>query len=121
MAGRGAFRADIPGFEKCVLCKNENNGIEHVVNYCPIIKNEREKALKELKKLDANTSNKTLLEIIYYWYYTKDYSNAKEIMKKDNRGIKVIKEFIFSMYKSFGVMGKRDADVFVDKVDLNED
>ena len=32
MCHRGAFRKDING--KCVFCKTEDNGIEHIINNC---------------------------------------------------------------------------------------
>ena len=42
-----------------------------------------------------------------YHYYSKKYSSAKEEVKKDNRGIKIIKDFIVDMYKKFGDMNKK--------------
>ena len=44
MCHRGAFRNDI--FEKCVLCKTEDNGIEHATNNCIKLKKEREEIIK---------------------------------------------------------------------------
>ena len=89
---RGAFREDIN--KKCVFCKTEDNGIEHVTNNCIKFKKEREEIIKKLNNLDTNTKNKTLLEIIEYYYYNKRLSESKEEKKNDNNGIKLIKEFI---------------------------
>ena len=41
MCHRGAFREDIN--KKCVLCKTEDNGIEHVTNNCIKFKKERKR------------------------------------------------------------------------------
>ena len=100
MCHRGAFREDIN--KKCVLCKTEDNGIEHVTNNCIKFKKEREEIIKKLNNLDTNTKNKTLLEIIEYYYYTKRLSESKEEKKNDNKGIKLIKEFIKNMYYTYG-------------------
>ena len=105
MCGRGSFRNDIPGLEKCVLCKIEDNGIEHVINICEELKDEREELLRELNNLDNKTDNMTLLEAIYYWYYSKKLDKDK---KKDLKGIKLIKEFLFTMYKKFGESGVKN-------------
>ena len=75
MCHRGAFREDIN--EKCLLCKTEKNGIKHVMNDCIKLKKEREELIKNLNKLDDNTKNKTLLEAIEYFYYTKNYLKQK--------------------------------------------
>ena len=37
MCHRGSFREDI--YKKCVLCKDADNGLEHVVNECAKLKN----------------------------------------------------------------------------------
>ena len=97
---RGAFREDIN--EKCLFCKTEDNGIEHVTNNCIRFKKAREEIIKKLNKLDNNTKNKTLLEIIEYYYYSKRISESKEEKKNDNNGIKLIKEFIKNMYYAYG-------------------
>ena len=76
MCHRGAFRNDI--FEKCVLCKTEDNGIEHATNNCIKLKKEREEIINKLNNLDVNTKNKILLEIIEYYYYSKRLSESKE-------------------------------------------
>ena len=76
MCHRGAFRKDIN--EKCVLCETEDNGIEHVTNNCIKFKKAREEIIKKLNNLDANTKNKTLLEIIEYYYYSKKLSESKD-------------------------------------------
>ena len=75
MCHRGAFREDI--IEKCVFCKTEDNGIEHVTNNCIKFKKVREELIDKLNKLDANTKNKTSLEIIEYYYYSKKLSQSK--------------------------------------------
>ena len=75
MCHRGAFREDI--IEKCVFCKTEDNGIEHVTNNCIKFKKVREELIDKLNKLDANTKNKTLLEIIEYYYEVRNYMNLK--------------------------------------------
>ena len=100
MCHRGAFREDIN--KKCVFCKTEDNGIEHVTNNCIKFKKEREEIIKKLNNLDANTKNKTLLEIIEYYYYNKRLSESKEEKRNDNNGIKLIKEFIKNMYYTYG-------------------
>ena len=100
MCHRGAFREDIN--KKCVLCETEDNGIEHVTNNCIKFKKAREEIIKKLNKLDTNTKNKTLLEIIEYYYYSKRISESKEEKKNDNNGIKLIKEFIKNMYYTYG-------------------
>ena len=53
------------------------------------------KLKKELNDLAPATKNKTLLDSIFYWYYSKDLS-AK---KSDNKGIRLIKQFVFKIYK----------------------
>lgn len=104
MVDRGSFRNDIPGLDKCILCKDAKNGIEHVVNSCPDLQKERTILFNKLKQLDSNTKDKTVLESIYYWYYSKEISKDKA---KDTAGIRAIKNFIFNMYKKFGEKGKR--------------
>ena len=42
-----------------------------------------------------------LLSAIEYHYYSKKYGNRKYEIKDDNKGIKIIKEFINTMYKLF--------------------
>ena len=92
MNHRGAFREDIN--KKCLLCKKANNGIEHVINGCEKLKEERKNLIVELNKLDDKIRNKTLLESIEYFYYSIKLSNAKGEKKNDNKGIKLIKTFI---------------------------
>jgi len=107
MCHRGAFREDIN--EKCLLCKTEDNGIEHVINNCKKLEKERNELVTELNKLDAETKNKTLLKTIEYYYYSKKLSNSKDGKKKDNKGIKLIKTFIKNMYYLYGkIKGKKD-------------
>ena len=73
--------------------------VEHIRNNCIKFKKVREELTDKLNKLDANTKNKTLLEIIEYYYYSKSYTNKKEENKDDNKGIKLIKEFVETLYK----------------------
>ena len=68
MCHREAFRKDFNEKKKCVFCKTEDNGIEHITNNCIKFKKEREEIIKRLNNLDINTKNKTLLEIIEYYY-----------------------------------------------------
>ena len=58
--------------------------------------------MNKLNKLDANTKNKILLEIIEYYYYSKKLSESKNEKKNDNNGIWLIKEFIKNMYYTYG-------------------
>jgi len=108
MCHRGAFRSDI--FEKCILCKKENNGIEHVTNECQILNDIRNKTIEELTKLNINTQNKTFLHIIEYIYYNKKYTTNKNESQKDRRCINLIKNFIKEMYISFGKNNKKNED-----------
>ena len=48
-----------------------------------------------------NTKNKTLLEIIEYFYYSKKLSESKDEKENDNNGIKFIKKFIKNIYYSY--------------------
>ena len=91
--GRGAFRNDIN--DKCILCKNSDNSQEHVVNECAKTKKLRTKLIKELNDLDNATKNKTLLDSIFYWYYSKDL----QAKNNNNKGIRLIKKFVFKIYK----------------------
>ena len=91
--GRGAFRKDINDI--CILCKDADNSQEHVINECAKTEKLRTKLTKELNDLDTATKNKTLLDAIFYWYYSKDLS-AK---KSDNKGVRLIKQFVFKIYK----------------------
>ena len=96
---RGALRIDIN--EECVFCKTEDNGIDHVTNNCIKYKKEREEIINKLNNLDANTKNKTLLEIIEYYHYSKRLSESKDGKKHNYKGIKFIKEFIKNMYYTY--------------------
>ena len=91
--GRGAFNSDIT--EKCILFKDSDNSQEHVVNDCTKTEKLRTKLIKELNDLDNATKNKTLFESIFYWYYSKDLTNKK----RDNKGIRLIKQYVFKIYK----------------------
>ena len=104
MCHRGSFREDIN--EKCILCKDADNGIKHVINECENLREERNELLTELNEIN-NTNYAELLKAIEYHYYSKKYSSAKEEVKKDNRGIKIIKDFIVDMYKKFGDVNKK--------------
>ena len=50
MCHRGSFRDDI--YKKCVLCKDADNGLKHVVNECAKLKNERKQLLKDLNNIN---------------------------------------------------------------------
>ena len=81
--------------DRCILCKDSDNSQEHVINDCAKTEKLRAKLKKELNDLDPATKNKTLLESIFYWYYSKDLSNKKG----DNKGVRLIKKFVFKIYK----------------------
>ena len=83
--GRGAFRKDIK--DRCILCKDSDNSQEHVINDCAKTEKLRAKLKKELNDLEPVTKNNTILESIFYWYYSKDLS--------DKRGTRRIKRIIF--------------------------
>ena len=91
--GRDAFRNDIN--DKCILCKNSDNSQEHVVNEYTKTEKLRTKLTKELNDLDKATKNKTLIDSIFYWYYSKDL----QAKKSDNKGIRLIKKYVFKLYK----------------------
>ena len=61
-----------------------------------VFKKVREELIDKFNKLDANTKNKTLLEI------SKKLSEFKNEKKYDNNGIWLIKEFIKNMYYTYG-------------------
>ena len=42
-------------YKKCVLCKNKENSIKHVINECEIMKELRDKLKTELEWLDRKT------------------------------------------------------------------
>ena len=71
MCHRGSFREDI---QKCILCKDANNGIKHVVNECKCLKEERKVLLFKFYYIN-NTWGINLLKEIEYHYYTVIYSN----------------------------------------------
>ena len=96
MCHRGSFREDI--YKKCVLCKDADNGLEHVVNECAKLKNERKQLLKDLNNIN-NRKDTELLKAIEFHYYSKSYTNKKGENKDDNKGIKLIKEFVETLYK----------------------
>ena len=59
---------------------------------------------KELNDLDNATKNKTLLDSIFYWYYSKDL----QAKKNDNKGIRLIKKFVFKIYKLMKETSSKD-------------
>ena len=69
--------------------------IFHVVNECAKTEKLRARLIKELNDLDIATKNKTLLDSIFYWYYSKDL----QAKKSDNKGIRLIKKFVFKIYE----------------------
>ena len=46
-----------------------------------------------------NTWGTNLLREIEYHYFSVRYSNAESLAKRDNKGIKLIKEFVETLYK----------------------
>ena len=100
MCNRGTFREGINKI--CLLCEKDNNGIEQIINKYEKLEKERNKLIVELNKLDDKIKNKTLLESIEYFYYSKKLSNAKGAKKNDNEGIKLIKTFVKNMYYLYG-------------------
>ena len=75
MCHRGSFREDI--YKKCVLCKDADNGLKHVVNECAKLKNERMQLLKDLNNIN-NRKDTKLLKAMEFHYYSKIYNNKKE-------------------------------------------
>ena len=63
--------------------------------------------IKELNDLDNTTKNKTLLDSIFYWYYSKDL----QAKKSDNKGIRLIKKFVFKIYKLMKETSKETSSV----------
>ena len=99
MCHRGSFREDI--YEKCILCKDANNGIKHVVNECKCLKEERKELINKLQYINQTWGTNLLREIEYHYYSVK-YSNAKSFAQCDNKGISLIKKFIRIMYMKLG-------------------
>ena len=64
-----SFREDIN--KKCILCKTENNSINHVDNVCKELEKERNDLINQINKFDKNTKNKTTLEVTEYFIITK--------------------------------------------------
>ena len=96
MSHRVSFRDDI--YKKCVLCKDADNGLKHVINECAKLENERKQLLKDLNNINKRKDNE-LLNAIEFHYYSKSNTNKKEENKEDNKGIKLIKEFVETLYK----------------------
>ena len=84
MCHRGAFRVDIN--KKCLLCEKDNDGIKQFINECEKLEKERKNLIVELNKLDDKIRNKTLLESIEYFYYSKRLSDANGTKKNYNKG-----------------------------------
>ena len=78
-----------------ILFKDSDNSQEHVVNECAKTKKLRAKLTKELSDLDNETKNKTLLDSIFYWYYSK----VLQAKKSDKKGIRFIKKYVSKLYK----------------------
>ena len=72
-----------------------NNDYFYYVKKISNSKEIKRKIIKELNDLDNATKNKTLLDSIFYWYYSKDL----QAKKKDNKGIRLIKKYVFKIYK----------------------
>ena len=104
MCHRGSFREDIN--KKCILCKNANNGIKHVINECECLKEERKELLYKLQIINSTWGDDLLKEIEYH-YYSKRYTDIKVLSKYDNKGINLIKKFIRNMYIKFGEANKK--------------
>ena len=77
------------------MCKDSDNSQEHVINDCAKTEKLRTKLKKELNDLVPATKNKTLLDSIFYWYYSKDLNDKKG----DNKGIRLIKKYVLKIYK----------------------
>ena len=77
------------------MCKNCDNSQEQVINECGKTEKLRTKLIKELNDLDNAPKNKIFLDTTFYSYYSK-YIKAK---KSDNKGIRLIKKYIFKIYK----------------------
>ena len=91
--GRSAFRNDIN--DKFILCKNSDNSQEYVVNEYPKTEKLRTKLTKELNDLNNAIKNKTLMDYIFYLYYSEDL----QAKKSDNKGIRFIKKYVLKLYK----------------------
>ena len=82
MCHRGSFRDDI--YKKCILCKDADNGLIHVVNECAKLANERKQLLKDLNSINKRKDTE-LLKAIEFHYYSKSYTNKKAENKDDNK------------------------------------
>ena len=54
--------------------------------------------LKDLNNINKRKDTE-LLNAIEFHYYSKSNTNKKEENKEDNKGIKLIKEFVETLYK----------------------
>ena len=77
------------------MCKDSDNSQEHAINDCAKTEKLRTKLKKELNHLASATKNKTLLDSIFYLFYSK-YLNDK---KSENKGVRLIKKLLFKVYK----------------------
>ena len=69
-----------------------------LLNECAKLANERKQLLKDLNSINKRKDTE-LLKAIEFHYYSKSYTNKKAENKDDNKGIKLIKEFIETLYK----------------------
>ena len=67
-----------------MLCKDADNGLEHVVNECVKLINERKQLLKDLNNIN-NRKDTELLKAMEFHYYSKRYNNKKEENKDNNK------------------------------------
>ena len=74
---------------------NTGGGKEHVINDCAKTEKLRTKLKKKLNNFDNAIKNKTLLDSIFYWYYSKDL----QAKRSDNKGIRLIKKYVLKIYK----------------------
>ena len=77
------------------IVQKYDNSKEYVINDCAKTEALRTKLTKELNDLDNSTKKKTLFDSIFHWYYSKDLKDKKG----DNKGIRLIKKFVFKIYK----------------------
>ena len=56
--------------EKCTLCKNDDNGIKHVINQCEKLKSEKNVLLGEFNEINNTNYEELLKDIEYYYYYS---------------------------------------------------
>ena len=83
MCHRVFFREDI--FEKCILCKKENNEIKYINNEYIVLKELRDNLINELNILIKKIDKLNNLEKIEYFYY---YMIIQKKRKKRKKRIK---------------------------------